>query len=84
MDEIKLSSLLNNKKYRKVSQKRLTDIISGGISYDDFNKLKGSHSWGKAEILYEKWHSSKCLCNWIKYHGKHVRRWQKACKIHKQ
>lgn len=28
--------------------------------------------------------SLKCLCNWVKYRGKYVRRWQKACKVHKQ
>lgn len=26
----------------------------------------------------------KCLCNWVKYRGKYVRRWDKACKVHKQ
>ena len=28
--------------------------------------------------------SLKCLCNWVEYKGKYVRRWHKDCKIHKQ
>lgn len=59
---VTLKKLLGDKKYRRMSLKRLTAIIGGGpsgLSYNHYACLPGNMSEHKAQLLYKKFHPGR-------------------------
>jgi hypothetical protein len=54
-----LNDLLNEKKFRKMTIRRLTFIIDYNLAYEDYTSLVGKYADGKAKVLKNKWEREK-------------------------
>lgn len=53
---ISLKELITNKKYKRISEEELSDIVMNHIEFRDYVTLEGDLAADKAYNLYLTWH----------------------------